>query len=188
MYDISINHYRRVLAGENPPPFRLNADGRGGTGKSFVIKLIAAHLQQLAIDDNQATPVLRAAPTGVAAHGISGRTLHRLAYLPLGGWAELSAVNRNTMQELFRDIRYLIIDKKSMIPLRALSYLDKRLREAVPSRSDEWFGGLSVMLCGDFFQLPPVADFGLFKTGTLRHEDHLTGRNAYFALRSDRCS
>lgn len=43
-----------------------------------------------------------------------------------------------------------------MIALRMLHYIDRRCRQAFPDRCDEPFGGLNIILAGDFFQLPPV--------------------------------
>ena len=44
---------------------------------------ICARLQELAQQARHANPVLRAAPTGVAAFNIVGRTLHNLFQLPI---------------------------------------------------------------------------------------------------------
>lgn len=61
--------------------------------------------------------VLRAAPTGVAAHLFYGRTLHNLLRLPIKGNACLSPASVGALQERFQGVHYLIIDEKSMIGL-----------------------------------------------------------------------
>ncbi|XP_044714700.1 PIF1-like helicase domain-containing protein [Hirsutella rhossiliensis] len=60
------------------------------------------------------------------------------------------------IKKKLRDVRYLVIDEKSMLGLRQLSWIDKRLRQVFPARAAEFFGGISIILVGDFFQLPPI--------------------------------
>lgn len=53
-----------------------------------------------------------------------------------------------------------------MIGLRMLSAIDQRLREIRPQYSNVLFGGVSVILFGDFCQLPPVLDLALYQLTT----------------------
>ncbi|KID81673.1 ATP-dependent DNA helicase PIF1 [Metarhizium guizhouense ARSEF 977] len=77
-----------------------------------------------------------------------------------------------------KDIKYLIIDEKSMLGLRQLSWIDNRLREAFPNRNEEFFGGLNILLVGDFFQLPPVLQKPLYYDKEVQGVE-TKGRNAY---------
>lgn len=158
----------------------LSVDGQGGTGKSFIIKLISSHIQQLPHIPKGF--VVRAALTGVAGNNITGSTLHSLLRLPVtrGPLNPLSPTELNAIRNRLAGIQILIIDEKSIVSLRLLNMVDKRLRQVYPERHLDWFGGCSVMLLGDFFQLPPVADRALYTTGDLRSPEEISGRAACY--------
>ncbi|EXU94457.1 PIF1-like helicase [Metarhizium robertsii] len=83
---------------------------------------------------------------GVAGNQISGTTLHSVLHLPINkDFKPLSAVDKAQLQVKLKDIKYLIIDEKSMLGLRQLSWIDDRLREAFPNRNEEFFGGLNIV-------------------------------------------
>jgi ATP-dependent DNA helicase PIF1 len=157
LYDIVAAQYVQELTSNDPPrPLLLNVDGVAGSGKTFALLKTCARLQELAEQSGKGNPVVRAAPTGVAAFNIIGKTLHSLFRLPIKQkMTDLSTATLQSLQALFQDVRFVIIDEKSMIDLKTLSIIDDRLRQIFPD-TDQVFGGLNVLLCGDFFQLPPV--------------------------------
>ena len=48
-----------------------------------MVKVLSSHLQQASLSET--SPVIRAAPTGVASNQINGQTLHSLLRLPIDG-------------------------------------------------------------------------------------------------------
>jgi ATP-dependent DNA helicase PIF1 len=141
-----------------PQQLLLNVDGVAGSGKTYTLLKICSRLQELALEAGQENPVFRAAPTGIAAFNITGRTLHSLLRLPVkNSKSDLSSASLQALQLLFSNCRFLIIDEKSMIDLKTLSLIDSRLRAIMPNTAHCLFGGINVLLCGDFFQLPPVS-------------------------------
>lgn len=164
LYDVVTDQYIQELARDDPPsPLLLNVDGVAGSGKTFALLKTCARLQELAQRSARGNPVVRAAPTGVAAFNIIGKTLHSLFRLPVKQkTSDLAASTLQSLQSQFRDVRFVVIDEKSMIDLKTLSIIDDRLRLICPDRSDQAFGGLNILLCGDFFQLPPVTGCPLY--------------------------
>jgi ATP-dependent DNA helicase PIF1 len=125
-----------------------------------MVKVLSSHLQQASLSEKS--------PYGAdRCNQINGQTLHSLLRLPIDGkyrpLAETPTVLSN-LQRVFNGVKYLIIDEKSMLGLKTLGWIDLRLREIFPRSSDEFFGGLSVMLIGDFFQLPPVLNKPLYQS------------------------
>ena len=57
----------------------------------------------------------------------------------------------------------LVIDEVSMLSPLRLYQIDQRLRQAKPKKANKLFGGVSIVLMGDFAQLPPVCDKALFE-------------------------
>ena len=174
VYDTFMGHFQA----KSPAQMLLHVDGGGGTGKSFLIKVLSSHLQAAALP--KPSPICRVAPTGVARNQIQGSTIHSLLRLPVGGaFNDLSPSDAAALQSRLQHIKYLIIDEKSMLGLEQLARIDCRLRQAFPQRSAEFFGGLSVLLVGDFFQLPPVRQKPLYSASTSLSLLERKGQAAY---------
>jgi len=163
-YDTIMAQYENILERRQQPQLLLHVDGEGGTGKSYVVNILCAHLQTKASGHGQPVPVLRAGPTGIAALNVMGRTLHNLFRLPLktGDMEELGSAGLTACQNTFKGVQYLLIDEKSMVSLRRLLQIHQRCSQIFPNATDLPFGGLNIIIAGDFYQLPPVADKPLF--------------------------
>lgn len=124
--------------------------GSAGTGKSVLLKAI------LAILPPEAT--MATASTGVAACHIGGTTLHQFAGIGIGS-APLSRclelASRPNVTASWKRIKHLVIDEISMIDGNYFDKIEAAARHV--KRNDKPFGGIQLILCGDFFQLPPVS-------------------------------
>ena len=87
-------YFKKILQDDNvtPPILQINIDGTAGTGKSFLIWAITTKLCKIFQSEHGLDPVVHLAPTGIAAYGICGWTLHfgltlpvKKAWLPLSG-------------------------------------------------------------------------------------------------------
>ena len=184
LYDTVVNQYSQELALDTPlsRQLLLNVDGVAGSRKTFTLLKTCAWIQELAIEAGKQNPVFRAAPTGIAAFNIVGKTLHSLLRLPVKGKkSDLSVATLQSLQALFQDCRFLIIDEKSMVDIKTLSLIDDRLRAILPASSDQLFGGINVLLCGDFFQLPPVGGQPLYSRKH-SHINAIKGHQLYWAF------
>ncbi|MBS9478888.1 ATP-dependent DNA helicase [Ancylobacter radicis] len=94
------------------------------------------------------------APTGVAALQLGGQTIHSFFGLPPRLIDPDQIKIRPQKRTLMKKLERLVIDEVSMVRADVLDAVDRSLRMA---RNDPRpFGGVQVVLVGDFLQLPPV--------------------------------
>lgn len=126
--------------------------GGAGTGKSTFIRWL---------DEQFAGHSILCAPTGIAALTIRGKTVHSLCRFPPAWIVDKDIRVVEKSQAILKKTKVLVIDEISMVNANLLDAVDQFLRlnrgESAP------FGGVSVVMVGDLFQLPPVV------TSSTRH-------------------
>ncbi len=126
--------------------------GEPGSGKTHLVNQYVTYLRGAGVE-----PAITAS-TGIAATHIGGLTIH--AWSGIGIRRDLTKYDvdrigqNKTVARRVGNARILIIDEVSMLSARTLAMVDAVCREI--RRSHEPFGGLQVIMVGDFFQLPPV--------------------------------
>lgn len=156
-FRIIATHASRSKMTMNEPKLRMYLGGPGGTGKSTVISAVKEYFEQM----HEERRFRLASFTGIAAKNISGQTLHALLRLLQAGQAAKRGSKTN--QELiamWRGVDYLLIDEVSMIGCGLLAKINMALELAKESKSP--FGGINIIFCGDFAQLPSVLDPHLY--------------------------
>lgn len=168
---------------KDPKQFLVQVDGGPGTGKSFVCQTIIDHVQRLAQSKDKPSPVLKViAPTGVAAKHVNGETIHAgLMINPAGFTASTTDVVQQLHHDDWEHVRLVIIDEKSMISRKILWQIDQRLRQILKKPTLP-YGGISVLLVGDFYQLTPVAAPPLYEdeSSVAEKESYLAFDVSYF--------
>lgn len=133
--------------------------GAPGSGKTHVLRAYISYLKEKGIE------VGITAPTGIAANHLGGITLH--SWSGIGIHEDLSESMLARLQKrayLVRRIRrtkVLIIDEVSMVSSTMLDSVDTICRTI--HNNNKPFGGIQVVISGDFFQLPPVTNDGARK-------------------------
>ena len=143
-------------------PFCIFLTGGAGTGKSHVIKCIRHHAEkafaQLRESSDEKT-VLVVAHTGTAAFNISGETVcsaFKISPRATHDYKPLCEETLNTLRVRFHHLQLVIIDEISMVSTKQLSYIHGRLQQIKGASSKAFFGNVSILAVGDFYQLPPV--------------------------------
>lgn len=158
---------------------RMYLGGMAGTGKSQVIKALIQYFESR----NEGYRFMCVAPTGAAAALINGSTYH--SALGFSGLANPSAQSTKkavkTAEETLRNVDYLFVDEISMIDSRSMYDICARMAEA-REKDDEPFGGVNVIIAGDFAQLPPVGGGTLYASHEKSRLHHTSSINTQKAL------
>lgn len=148
--------------------------GVGGVGKTTVIKKIYEYFRIHHLSKR----VFLTATTGVAALGLSDSereipsyTFHRWAGIGLakGSFEQVIAhvhKNREALDR-WKSTDILVIDEISMFGMNLWNLMDEIARTLRQNQLP--FGGIQVVACGDFLQLPPVKDRWIFKSKVWRN-------------------
>lgn len=127
--------------------------GPAGSGKTFLLNQYSAYLKKKGIG------VAITASTGIAATHIGGRTIHSWAGIGIKdslSQRDLQSLAKKAyLKKQFEKTEVLIIDEISMLHAHRLDMVNQVCQ--VLKKNFLPFGGLQVVLSGDFFQLPPIS-------------------------------
>jgi len=130
--------------------------GAPGSGKTFLLNEYINFLKARGVR------VGVTASTGIAATHIGGLTIH--SWAGIGIKDELTPFDlerisqRPNIKSRIKNTKVLVIDEVSMLHSFRLDLVDQVCRSV--RRDERPFGGIQVILCGDFFQLPPISRGG----------------------------
>lgn len=124
--------------------------GPAGSGKTYVLNKFIKAAQK------QGMAVAVTATTGLAATHLSGTTIHSWSGVGVRDELEPEFFEnfRRDRKKLIKDADVLVIDEISMLHDFRLDMIDQICRHI--RKTNAPFGGLQIIMCGDFFQLPPV--------------------------------
>jgi hypothetical protein len=150
----------RIIANHVSAPtteqLKMYLGGMGGTGKSQVIKALIHLFSER--NENHRFAVL--APTGTAAALLNGSTYHKALGIHRKSdvgqdFSRSESAILNEVRSRLQGVEYVFIDEVSMIACHELYSISARLAQ-ITSMHDAPFGGMNIILAGDFAQLSPV--------------------------------
>jgi ATP-dependent exoDNAse (exonuclease V) alpha subunit len=128
--------------------------GSAGAGKTYTLNQYIRYLKARRI------PVAVTASTGIAATHLNGITIHAWAGFGVRRSVdkkELDGIkDKKHLKDQLEHTKVLIIDEISMMHRCQLDMVNKILKYI--RQNNKPFGGLQVIFCGDFFQLPPIGE------------------------------
>ncbi len=127
--------------------------GAAGSGKTHVLNEYISYLKHRGVN------IGITASTGIAATHIGGVTIHSWSGIgirdTLSDYEIEMLEQKEYLWKRFQKTKVLIIDEVSMLSPRAFDAVERVCRAM--KRNHEPFGGMQVILSGDFFQLPPIS-------------------------------
>ncbi len=128
--------------------------GSAGTGKTFVLNSFIKYLNKYKI------PLAVTASTGIASTHIKGQTIHSWIGMGIKDQMSLKELHKlgsnKALKRKIEKVKVLIIDEISMLHKKQLELVDQILQFI--KDNNKAFGGIQIVLSGDFFQLPPVGN------------------------------
>ena len=131
--------------------------GGAGTGKSYILQIAVQKLKSMKKN------VVVVAPTGIAARNINGNTMHSTFKLPLEVYC---GEKKLKIPEVVRKADIIIIDEISMCRIDTFSAVMDIINQVNKKT-------IRLIVCGDFYQLPPVVNNSRRQNGELSDYDVL---------------
>ena len=131
--------------------------GSAGVGKSFLVKEIVNYFEE------EGKRFSKTSSTGMASVAIGGQTIHSVGGIPLRidpsdpthSYANLAMAMFWPAKKNWTQMDALVIDEISMLDPLYLKTLDMTVR-TLRCNMHRPFGGIQLVMVGDFLQLPPV--------------------------------
>lgn len=130
--------------------------GSGGTGKSWLIRQIINEAKSRQLN------VAATSSTGTSAIHLSGTTIHSWSSAGLGKDSSAKVISRMRASSFkkWKSCNLLIIDEISMVGKKLFELVDDIGKSA--RNCSKPFGGLQLIMSGDFLQIPPINDLQCF--------------------------
>ena len=147
--------------------YNVYLTGAAGSGKTFLLNAYIDYLKKHEVS------VGVTASTGIAATHMDGMTIHSWCGIGINDKLNNKQLEKiaqkSNIKQRFKNTKVLIIDEVSMLHHYRMDLINEVCRYM--KKSPLPFGGLQVILCGDFFQLPPISRFGEREARFAYHSD-----------------
>ena len=156
-------------------PLRMLMTGHGGTDKTYVVKALQKVMMMYGCEHR----IRFLAPTGSAASLVNGMTVHKGLGIkinksdgrgkgnrPIGESSEdytvlVTVKNKTQLCDEWWNVDILLLDEISLLSTQLLCEIDHALHYAKEC-PDAWFGNVTVIFAGDFYQYLPVSGTALY--------------------------
>lgn len=146
MTEDQLRAYKIIKSGRN-----VCILGAGGVGKTYLINKVVKEFEEAGKN------VICCAPTGIAALGLGGTTIHRMLKCGIDKPIDIKPdVRQITENHVLVSSDVLVIDEISMCRVDLFDYLFAAIHKANKYRKRLSKRPIQLIASGDFFQIPPV--------------------------------
>lgn len=124
--------------------------GVAGTGKSLVLKMALEFLK----DTYKPKEYVALGSTGPVAIALEGQTIHSFAGIGVPQVKE-DFLRVSRKKKAWKDLKVMVLDEASLVSGEFFDLLSEAVAD-LRGRPGEPFGGIQLVLCGDFLQLSPI--------------------------------
>jgi len=139
--------------------YNLFITGNAGCGKSYIVKILATKYIET---DNDEESIVITSTTGISALNINGKTIHSWSGInPNTDYSNIDLFTNEILNnhKKFNNWIYtkvLVIDEVSMLDADMLDFMNEVAKKI--RNNPNPFGGIQIIVTGDFNQLPPVSN------------------------------
>lgn len=147
------------------PPIQVYLTGPAGSGKTYVLRVaMETYNRYTQQHTTRRDAYIACASTGKAAVNLQGTTVHSAFRISLMRTStSLPHEALQCFRTAFVGVKCVIVDEISMIGSDVFNKINSRLNE-ITGVYDQPFGGMDIILTGDFRQLPPVNATPVYKS------------------------
>ena len=149
-------------------PFHIFITSGDGVGKSHLTKAIHMSLSKVLMykgGDPEKPRILLLVATRVAVVHINGTTIHCEIKIYIGGkMCPLNDCHRAILRNKLSEVKIIIIDEIPMVSSMLLYEVNQKLNEIFGYSDQLPFAGMSVIVCADFYQLPPFSGLPVYSS------------------------
>jgi ATP-dependent DNA helicase PIF1 len=158
MSDIKLTHMQNIALLSMKSGKNVFLTGPGGSGKSFLLKYFIDWYNESSEQNQDIQRIYVTSTTGLSSILINGMTIHRFSGIGTGEkdveTLYKKIIKMKNLKNRWQNTEILIIDEISMLEADIFDKLDILARKI--RKVDEPFGGIQLILSGDFLQLPPI--------------------------------
>ncbi|CAO4387580.1 unnamed protein product [Caenorhabditis nigoni] len=160
-----LNHDQLRIFNKNDP-FHIFVSGGAGTGKTLLLKALRNEIRSMFNED----ACMVTTYTFAGAKSIDGATINSTFLIPVktnsSPW-QASPKKNTFIENKIKKLKIVLIDGINFVDAQLFEAIDQKLRAVINTQKP--FGGVSIVVFGDLFQMSPINGNPIWKDPSVKH-------------------